>query len=988
MLNLTPISGNNQFAAAGYFSAVDDYYEQERPGEWQGRGAEALGLAGGVDKAQFARLLDGQLPNGDRIQTTFDGATKRKRMGLDLTFSAPKSVSMQALIAGDHAVTVAHDRAVARAMEQVEALAQARIKRQGVSCRERTANLVVAKFRHQVSRAKDPQLHTHAVVLNMTQRADGAWRALSNEDIFRARKAIDGVYQVELARELMALGYRIRVVDDKGNFELDHISRQQIEAFSARSRVIEEALANRGKTRAAASALEKQVIALATRPRKGPADRDVLRQYWQERSRELGIDFGGTSGRGHVVQHGAVDGMETSASGKAAAVAYEFGMIPADAAPVGPPAPGLPSRVTPAQAVVQYAIRHLTERESIVEGSILQAVALQRAVGLVDADAVKAEIQRLVVQGALVQAALLYRAAGDADGVAHTREGWCRYLQAMEGKSSRSARMEIDAAISAGALVEQEPRYTTHQALKREKAILAIERAGRGKVAPMVDGTILARALADRTLTPGQRAAIGTMVATRHRFVGIQGDAGTGKTYAVNRAVALIGQAHAADGGRFKTVALAPYGNQVKALRSEGLEAHTLAHFLHARDKAIDANTVVLLDEAGVVSARQMAQLMRVVEKAQARLVMIGDTKQLAAIEAGKPFAQLQAAGMQTARISEIQRQKEPQLRHAVEAAAQGCAARSLQHLPFVEEHPEADGRHRAVVAAYAALEPPVRQMSLMIAGTNEARRELNRLARRELALEGQGRECEMLTRVDMTEAQRRYAPSYQPGMVIQAQRDYPKAGLRRGVLHYVEQALPDNLLLVRDTEGTCRTFNPRLARSLSVYHLERSELAVGDIVRINRNDPELGITLGDRMRILQWDQDEVVLVPLAGGPDPAGGRIRLSRRRPMHLEHAYAATVHGAQGLTSERVFVSLDTRSRTASMNLYYVAISRARHEARVYTDSLERLPAAIARQLHKAAALEALHDRRRLSRQTRAAGAGAHCTVARGLEPPRRG
>lgn len=230
MLNATLIRGNNQYAAAHYFSAADDYYAKENPGEWQGDGAQALGLAGPVEQVQLSRLLDGQLPNGERIQTTFDPTDNKKRMGLDLTFSAPKSVSMQALVAGDKGVTAAHDRAVMRALEQVEQLAEARKKVKGKSYRERTGNMVIGKFRHEMSRAKDPQLHTHSVVLNMTRRADGMWRALSNEDIFRAKKTIDATYQAELARGLQELGYQIRVVDDRGNFELAHISRDQIEA--------------------------------------------------------------------------------------------------------------------------------------------------------------------------------------------------------------------------------------------------------------------------------------------------------------------------------------------------------------------------------------------------------------------------------------------------------------------------------------------------------------------------------------------------------------------------------------------------------------------------------------------------------------------------------------------------------------------------------------------------------------------------------------
>lgn len=292
MLNVTPIRGNNQYAAAHYFSSADDYYAKEHPGQWQGKGAAALGLDGPIDPTLFARMLAGKLPNGEQIQASFDAAENKKRMGLDLTFSAPKSVSMQALVAGDRAVTEAHDRAVTRALEQVEPLALARKKLKGKTYKERTGNLVIGKFRHELSRAKDPQLHTHAVVLNMTQRKDGKWRALSNEDIFRVQHEVDAIYKSELAKELQALGYDIRLIDDAGAFELGHISREQIEAFSARSKVIEDALADQGKTRATATTLDKQIIALATRPRKDERDREIIKAYWVDKSRDLGIDYG------------------------------------------------------------------------------------------------------------------------------------------------------------------------------------------------------------------------------------------------------------------------------------------------------------------------------------------------------------------------------------------------------------------------------------------------------------------------------------------------------------------------------------------------------------------------------------------------------------------------------------------------------------------------------------------------------------------------
>ncbi|OCG80542.1 ATPase AAA, partial [Xanthomonas euvesicatoria] len=837
-----------------------------------------------------------------------------------------------------------------RALEQVERLAEARKKVKGKSYRERTANMVIGKFRHEMSRAKDPQLHTHAVVLNMTQRADGAWRALSNEDIFRVQHEVDALYKAELARGLQALGYAIRLVDDQGNFELDHISRDQIEAFSARSRVIEEALANEGKTRATATTLEKQIISLATRPRKDESDRELVKQYWVEKSRELGIDYG----------------LRSQLDGRTYEAGDSFGTRGRERGDAGDriAATSLPASLTPAQAVVQYAINHLTEREAVVRETALTATALRRAVGLAGPDEVRAEIKRLAGQGALIEAVPAYRMADRKDGPALSSAGWKSYLQELKGWSDKQAQQYVGNAIKQGSLVPAEKRYTTQKALAREKAILAIERTGRGAIEPIMTAAAVKTALEGTALSAGQRSAVETIVSTKNRFVGIQGDAGTGKTYTVNQAVALIKQASAVSEG-YRTVALAPYGNQVKALKNEGLEAHTLASFLRTKDKPIDGKTIIVLDESGVVGARQMEQVMRVVEKAGARMVLLGDTKQTEAIEAGKPFAQLQQDGMQTARISEIQRQKDHELKTAVEHAAEGRVTPSLAHIKHVEELKEPIERHRAIVNDYIQLTEPERRETLIVAGTNEARREINRMVRQSLDLTGKGREFETLTRVDMTQAQRRFAPSYQPGMVIQPEKDDQKAGLTRGETYRVKDALPGNALVLQRQDGTTTTINPRKATQLSVYRLERAELSVGDTVRINRNDPGRDLTNGDRMRVAGVIGGVVKLESVEQRDGRPARALELPTNRPLHLEHAYASTVHSAQGLTNDRALIALDTNSRTTSMNLYYVAISRACHEARVYTNSVKELPAAIARRFDKTTAL-AIQRERQLQRR----------------------
>ena len=145
------------------------------------------------------------------------------------------------------------------------------------------------------------------------------------------------------------------------------------------------------------------------------------------------------------------------------------------------------------------------------------------------------------------------------------------------------------------------------------------------------------------------------------------------------------------------------------------------------------------------------------------------------------------------------------------------------------------------------------------------------------------------------------------------------------------------------------------------MYNLERIELSVGETVRINRNNPQLDLTNGDQMVVTSIKGGTIQLEHILHKNDTPLPSLQLSGKTPLHLEYGYCSTVHGSQGLTSDRVYVALDTKSRTTSMNLYYVAISRARHEARIYTDSLKALPSAIAKRYNKTSALELQMERK---------------------------
>lgn len=173
---------------------------------------------------------------GKIIENKETGEKEREhRPGTDLTFSAPKSVSLLAEVGGFHSVRLAHEDAVKTALAYVESeLAQTRIMIDGQVLPVQTGNLVFAMFRHNTSRDLDPQTHTHAIAMNATQGDDEKWRSVWNDAFYKAQLVVGAIYTAKLASNLQDLGLNLRRTDEKGNFEVSGISREQIEHFSQR----------------------------------------------------------------------------------------------------------------------------------------------------------------------------------------------------------------------------------------------------------------------------------------------------------------------------------------------------------------------------------------------------------------------------------------------------------------------------------------------------------------------------------------------------------------------------------------------------------------------------------------------------------------------------------------------------------------------------------------------------------------------------------
>ncbi|MBV8360232.1 MAG: relaxase domain-containing protein [Deltaproteobacteria bacterium] len=353
-----------------HYCAVGEYYAPAAAsiiGQAIGKGAAALGLAGDIIAEQFDSLLRGIDPSSQAmLRGTLARPDAVQRAGFDMTFSPPKSISIQALVAGDTRLIEAARDAALRAVQEAERCAFAR--QHGGSEWVQTNNICAVVFEHYDARESItgqhgpmPQLHHHTFVTNLTQRPDGQWRSLDAEQIYKARPFIDGVYMSELARNVQQLGYRT-VRGPDGSFELEGFTRKQIEAFSERSQDIERVKAERGITNAKAA----REVVIETRKAKREHDPDLLRAQREALAATHGIDL---SHRPTI----PVQTFDVTAE-------------------------------TQAERSLDFALRHVTNRQAVGDYRDIMLAALQHGLGATDLDHLQARMAAWQQAGQLIAA--------------------------------------------------------------------------------------------------------------------------------------------------------------------------------------------------------------------------------------------------------------------------------------------------------------------------------------------------------------------------------------------------------------------------------------------------------------------------------------------------------------------------------------------------------------------------------------------------------
>ncbi|MBN9616026.1 MAG: conjugal transfer protein [Acidobacteriales bacterium 59-55] len=897
MLNISkPLSASQaqNYHTKEFTAAEQNYWKQGDTiqGEWHGKLAENFGLSGAVGAEEFARLSEGQHPETGkqlvlhRVVHEYRNADRKMvspvehRAGWDATFSAPKSISLTALVGGDDRVREAHREAVNVALNELEKYTQARIG--GNSPAETTGKFAAAKFEHDTARPVDgysaPQLHTHVVIFNMTERDNGKMRALQPHSLFESQQFATAVYQSHLTYKLRSLGYEIEA-GKSGAPDIKGYPQEYLDASSPRRQQIEDALSRSGFTGAEAA----QIAAHNTRDKKVILSPDqILAAH-----KQIADEFGNQADR--VV-----------------AEARERGKERAQERPEQ-------ERRQQVREAVTFARDKGFEREAVVDERALYVDALRRGMGEMTYPEVRASFEGRVSSGEFKEIADDSHKPGRRFTTAATIKAESEIAQKVQDGQNRASQiMSIESAVP---LTESRPYFNT-----------------------------------------AQKRVIEEVLTSRDGVQGLQGRAGSGKTSVLE----TIRQGAEENG--YAVEGFAPTSRAAKQLRDAGIKANTLQRFLATGGlQAADDPTrkhLYMVDESSLASTQQIRDFFNKIAS-QDKVLLIGDTRQHQGVDAGKPFEQLQEAGMRTAQLDQILRQKDAELLKAVEHLSNNETAIGVELLSQqgrITEIVDPEQRIAAIAKSYA--KHP--ENTLIVSPDNASRRDINQAVRQELQTLGivdmKNHAMRVLTpRNDMTGADREWASRYEPGDVLHYTRGSNEHDIEpRSYAQVVATNPKENLVTVQKQDGQQVTYNPSRLRGIAAYRNIEREFAIGDKIQFTAPQRDLQVANRDLGTIQDIGDDGKISVRMDG----AKVRIlRFDADEMRHFDHGYAVTSHSSQGLTSERVLVNMDTEVHPQLMNnrFAYVSVSRASHDAQIYTNNAALLTKSLSNDVSKVSAID---------------------------------
>jgi conjugative relaxase-like TrwC/TraI family protein len=869
-----------------FSNAQENYYtEGERiRGEWHGKLAEKWGLHGGVQEEQFRRLSDGQHPiTGEQLvrhQTAREYVNEQgdtvkameHRAGWDATFSAPKSVSLTALVGGDERVREAHRASVEVALDELERYVQARLG--GNLPPETTGKWVAAKFEHDSARPVNgyaaPQLHTHVVLFNLTETENGEIRPLQPQELYRTQQYATAVYRSELAHHLQVLGYEIEH-GKSGQPEIKGYSREYLDASSPRRKQIEEHLAKENQRGAGAA----QIAAHQTRE----AKLELSHEEMQRRHKDMASEF---RDQPEHVKAGAKE----------------------RARDIGPDA----GRKI-AHSALTFAKERNFERDVVADERALLADALRRSMGGATLAQVKADFEARIKSGEFVEA---------------------------QKKSTSPGRA-----------------FTTAEMIAYEQDTINTMRAGQDEHPPLATfGTRRAIREAHPHLSETQRLAVDQILSSRDQVIALEGVAGAGKT------TSLVAIREAAEREEYWVKGLAPTSRAAQKLGEGGIRTATLQrHLAQSADEHDQRKHFYILDESSLASTRQMNEFLHRIGTND-RVLLVGDTRQHQAVEAGKPYQQLQEAGVQTARLDEIVRQKDPALKEVVEKLSRGQVTEAMQKLDAIGRVHEISGRDdRIAVIAHEYAKQP--RGTLVVSPDNQSRMAINQAIHYAMQDTDQMPYLEhhmrvLVARQEITGADRQWAAQYEPGNVVRYAKGSKTLGIAPGEYARIESVdEKQNHVTVERGNGQRLCYDPRRLQGVTLYREADRAFSEGDRIQFTAPNREQHVANRELGTIEKLDDSGNLRIHL-----DSGRMIAFNVQENRHLDYGYAVTSHSSQGQTADRVLIHVDTEhggEKLINRRLAYVAVSRARYDAQIYTNDKTALADRLGRDVSDRSALE---------------------------------
>ncbi len=908
MLSLANIAKSASYSS---YYENEDYYSRDvkdemSRGEWFGSGALDLGFVGRIERDHFRELLKGRLPNGCIIGSNRNGKFVHA-LGVDLTFSAPKSVSIAAQLLEDDRVYRAQDFSVKTVLGYIEAnFMLAMVSNKGISSPEQIKNLVATLFTHYTSRNLDPQLHTHCLIHNVGKNNSGQWRAVNLEQLFENKMFLGNLYRKELAYNLAKIGYKIERKNEDGRFEIKGIPTKLLEIFSTRSQQIRKGLQEYNFQNAKVA----EIVNLKTRAKKNYSGKHNLRQEWQNKALDNGFDLKSIAseviksrkdlqGEGNnfnskkIIEKNLVEKFwhKVETVYNASHQLIKKGFFREDFSKEG--------RTLEA---ISYAIAHLSERESVF--------SLHR----------------------LIKEAMNY---------------------GFEKISIEDIKRGLDLLVNSGKCIVKDNLVTTQEILTKEKQVIAAVLKDKNKYFGVYSLKDCNDILSTSKLNYGQRAAVKLIISGKDRVAGIYGHAGVGKTFMLNEARILL------NAKGYKLYGLAPSASATQTLKQEAkIEGETLQRFLTRFDK-VGTNrinhvvlskirqdfkkNILVIDESSMISLKQMDNLLKITKKLQMRVILLGDYKQLSGVEAGRPFEQLIARGMNHVKIEEIVRQRNLELKKAVYSSLRSNINKAFTQLGdnIIED------KHNFIKQAaekWLSLNDDDRQQTLLLAPSHKARQEINQIIRNELIKEkliaNNGINQVALYSCGFTLAQKHNPQSYQIGDVIIFNRANFFKKINKNDSFKIEKIEKNHLYLYNATGKVKWDLTSKISKKwqektvcFEVYREKNINIAEGDKIRFTKNDIEKGIINSHSANIIKIAENNVILKL------ENGSLLSLDKNQQIlkHIDYAYSFTVHSAQGKTSNNVIAVMASYEKYLTNNkMLYVEISRAKDQAHIFMDN----------------------------------------------------